>query len=57
MTPSFGPDAELRWVNWFKLLHSYALKFFCDIGDQKLSQNLHGILIQHRLYQIKGKEV
>ena len=21
MTSSFGPDAELRWVNFFKLLH------------------------------------
>ena len=47
MTSSFGPDAELRCVNWFKLLHMPQSLF--DIGHQKSSQNLHEIPIRHRL--------
>ena len=32
MTSSFGPDAELRCVNWFELLHMPQVYF--DIGPQ-----------------------
>ena len=47
MTSSLVPDAELRCVNWFILLHMPQVYF--DIGHQKSSQNLHEIPIRHRL--------
>ena len=47
MTSLLGPDAELRWANWFKLLQRP--KVYFGIGPQKSSQNLHGMPIRHRL--------
>ena len=47
MTSLLGPDAELRWANWFKLLHM--TQSFFGIGRQKSTQNLHEMPIRHRL--------
>ena len=47
MTSSVGPDAELRWMNWFKLIHRP--QSLCWYRSQKSSQNSHGIPIRNRL--------
>ena len=47
MTSFIGPDAKLRWANWFKLLHMTQSLFW--YRSPKSSQNLHGMPIRHRL--------
>ena len=42
MTSLLGPDAELRWANWFKLLHM--TQSFFGIG--------HEMPIRHRLVNL-----
>ena len=44
MTSSFGPDTELRCVNWFKFLHTYVCpKVYFDIGDPRDSHSTYTI--------------
>ena len=55
MTSLLGPDAELRWANWFKLFHMTQSLFW--YRSPKSSQNLHGMPIRHRLVSAYLKQV